>query len=91
MHIQNPSFYCKRSTNVACTASCYQRKVFINVNTLLYIVQYYHFTLENTPKKVRALILQKSCFYNLMETELAGAVNVKMARTKIIYIFDNQR
>jgi len=42
--------------------------------------------LENSPKKARALIDLESCLYNSMETELARAVDVVMARAKRIYI-----
>ena len=45
------------------------------------------YVLENSPKKARARIGQKSCLYNSMETDLALAVDVVMARAKIIYIF----
>ena len=45
-------------------------------------------TLENNPKKLRALIGCKSCFYNSMEThwEVARAVDVMMALAKRMYI-----
>ena len=42
--------------------------------------------LENSPKKIRALIGKKSCLYNSMVTELARAVDVVMSRAKRIYI-----
>ena len=43
--------------------------------------------LENSPKKARALIGEKSCLYKLDgDTELARAVDVMMARARRIYI-----
>ena len=45
-----------------------------------------YIVLENSPKKTRALIGLKPCFYNSMETELARAVDVMMVRAKRIYI-----
>ena len=41
---------------------------------------------KNSPKKIRALIGLKSCFYYSRSTELARAVDVMMARAKRIYI-----
>ena len=35
---------------------------------------------------MRSLIGLKSCFYNSMKTELARAVDVMIARAKIIYV-----
>ena len=40
--------------------------------------------LENSPKKMHALIGEKSRFYNLMQTELARAVDVMMARANLV-------
>ena len=56
---------------------------YLQTHTIIYGL---YMNLGNSARKIRALIGQKSCFYNSMETEQARAVDVMMARAKKIYI-----